>query len=876
MATAPDVRVKLSAEGVEEVVRAMQQVQKAASNVGSAKKDVGLLGKAFEDLKDVLPTIGLALAAEKMGELVVHALESADAIGKLSQKTGVSTETLSVLSYAAKLADADFQQLGKGLEKFNKTMGELDQGSSTAASAVRRLFGSSQALNGLNTEQRLTKTIDALGKMEAGYQKTKTAQDFFGKSGAELIPLFDSLADGGMEKARLKAQALGLIIDEDLAKSAERANDAMKTLELQAQGLATQFASGLAPAIANAAEAFTEATTSGQKGMNGMQLVGKGLGKVIEGITAAFIVVGKTIGTVVALGLEQFDALRQGAGLLFDYIKTGGAFKPGNTEKLGASLTKLGQGSADRQSAIVDSYGDDLYKTLDKLFNGDATVEGISKKAGGGKGQATLVPDSATAQALAARLLAQLSNEQSIFKLQQEILATQQKADYDKGLIDLQTYYDDRRKTIEAESDKQIEALKKQRAQLAATSLGIAGQESDDQIQAKKIKRMQDLDNFDAKIKEAQLQRTIDLNKVEDERTNAEFKLQQARQDAEKQIQALQGKTYDAAIANIQKEYEARKKAGLDDLTNANLAAVQTKQAGYQEFQRQGSQGDAQLGLQKARIDNSLAGGDLFPFEAVQKYDEAVKKLIPDLMAAAEAQLANAQTPEERASAEQRIEQLKALGIQADQTKIQMANFKAGVQSALQSNLANFFTKGIEEAHNFGDAMRGLALSVVDSLRQMAAQMLATYATQQLLKLAGGAFGGGGGGTVGAAEGGYISGPGTSTSDSIPARLSNGEFVVRASAVSQPGVLPLLAHLNKGVGTPTLASRGVPRFADGGLVDAAGIGGGGGIGELHLGIEEGIIVKRVMGALKTKEAGRIQIQQMRQNQKSAKSALGGN
>tara|TARA_R100001015_G_C4607108_1_gene162205 strand:- start:222 stop:1424 length:1203 start_codon:yes stop_codon:yes gene_type:complete len=34
-----------------------------------------------------------------------------------------------------------------------------------------------------------------------------------------------------------------------------------------------------------------------------------------------------------------------------------------------------------------------------------------------------------------------------------------------------------------------------------------------------------------------------------------------------------------------------------------------------------------------------------------------------------------------------------------------------------------------------------------------------------------------------AAEGGFVSGPGTETSDSIPARLSDGEFVVKASAV---------------------------------------------------------------------------------------------
>jgi len=48
-----------------------------------------------------------------------------------------------------------------------------------------------------------------------------------------------------------------------------------------------------------------------------------------------------------------------------------------------------------------------------------------------------------------------------------------------------------------------------------------------------------------------------------------------------------------------------------------------------------------------------------------------------------------------------------------------------------------------------------------------------------------------------AAEGGYISGPGTQTSDSIPARLSNGEYVIKASSVSKYGK-NFLDNVNEG------------------------------------------------------------------------------
>lgn len=83
-------------------------------------------------------------------------------------------------------------------------------------------------------------------------------------------------------------------------------------------------------------------------------------------------------------------------------------------------------------------------------------------------------------------------------------------------------------------------------------------------------------------------------------------------------------------------------------------------------------------------------------------------------------------------------------------------------------------------------------------------------------------FGGGGGNAYGFhfATGGRVTGPGTSTSDSIPAWLSNEEFVVKAAAVRKPGVLRLLEAINSG------QDLGFAKFANGGLVGGGSAGGG--------------------------------------------------
>lgn len=70
----------------------------------------------------------------------------------------------------------------------------------------------------------------------------------------------------------------------------------------------------------------------------------------------------------------------------------------------------------------------------------------------------------------------------------------------------------------------------------------------------------------------------------------------------------------------------------------------------------------------------------------------------------------------------------------------------------------------------------------------------------------------------GFATGGYVSGAGTGTSDSIPAMLSNGEYVLTAKTVKRLGV-DYLDRLNEGKAlAPSMAKLPKFKFAEGGLV----------------------------------------------------------
>lgn len=148
-----------------------------------------------------------------------------------------------------------------------------------------------------------------------------------------------------------------------------------------------------------------------------------------------------------------------------------------------------------------------------------------------------------------------------------------------------------------------------------------------------------------------------------------------------------------------------------------------------------------------------------------------------------------------------------------EQQKINTISKIQQTSNQLAKDFSGAITDWITGAKSFGDAMKSVLQQLISQLIQAA-----LYAT-----IVAACTGGGGGfaarwkGAFGKAfaSGGSVAGPGTGTSDSVPAMLSNGEYVLNAQAVDRLGV-PFLNGLNTG------RLRG---FASGGLVGSGGVAG---------------------------------------------------
>lgn len=192
---------------------------------------------------------GATLAAGALGVAVKGAIDHADALGKAAQKAGVTVEALSRLEYAAKLSDVSLEGLTGGLQKLSKGMADAAGGKGPAAAfkalgiAVTDNTGKLRDSNVVFTE-----IADRFSRLEDGATKTALAMQIFGKSGAEMIPLLNSGADG-LGRMADESDRLGYTISGTTAAAAEKFNDTLTTIAASMQGVVNEVMAAALPAL---------------------------------------------------------------------------------------------------------------------------------------------------------------------------------------------------------------------------------------------------------------------------------------------------------------------------------------------------------------------------------------------------------------------------------------------------------------------------------------------------------------------------------------------------------------------------------------------------------------------------------------------------
>ncbi|MBQ0112233.1 MAG: hypothetical protein KBT03_03795 [Bacteroidales bacterium] len=227
------------------------KLQKTGSNVEKVGKNitkgVTAIGGAF-----VGATTGMTAIAEK-------AAGAADQIDKMSQKIGVSREAYQELDFIMSQNGMDVDKLQGGMKKLVDTMQSAQSGGKGATEAFEKLNVAYQNADGTlrSQEELFYDTISALQGMTNEAERNALANDVFGKSASEMIPLLNSGA-GSMEELRQKAHDLGLVMSDDTIDAGVKLTDTMDQLKRSFEQVGLQVGSELLPYVQEFAEYLIE------------------------------------------------------------------------------------------------------------------------------------------------------------------------------------------------------------------------------------------------------------------------------------------------------------------------------------------------------------------------------------------------------------------------------------------------------------------------------------------------------------------------------------------------------------------------------------------------------------------------------------------
>lgn len=197
-------------------------------------------------------------AGRALGGMVTSVIETGDQIDELAQSTGISTDALQELAYAASFSSMDLQGVGGAMMKLTRNMQSAANGSEETASAFRKLGVPVKDSSG-----KLRAADDVLMDLAARFQtmpdsatKTALAMQIFGKTGGKMIPFLNEGREG-IGRLREEAQRLGVVLDKDTIANAEKAADQMGVFKASLTGLKNQIVGPLIPLITEMSKGFS-------------------------------------------------------------------------------------------------------------------------------------------------------------------------------------------------------------------------------------------------------------------------------------------------------------------------------------------------------------------------------------------------------------------------------------------------------------------------------------------------------------------------------------------------------------------------------------------------------------------------------------------
>jgi hypothetical protein len=169
-----------------------------------------------------------------------------DEMWRLSKTTGVAVEALSSLKFAANESSVETENLAKAFPKMAKFMEEAAHGGKEQIETLQQLGLRMADLRAMTPDEQFRAMAEAISRIQNPTLRVAAALKVFGKSGAELLPMF-AAGRAGIEAYEEEARNLGLVMSGPAAQAAHVLNKSLGLIPKVIASISRSIGSVLAP-----------------------------------------------------------------------------------------------------------------------------------------------------------------------------------------------------------------------------------------------------------------------------------------------------------------------------------------------------------------------------------------------------------------------------------------------------------------------------------------------------------------------------------------------------------------------------------------------------------------------------------------------------
>lgn len=193
---------------------------------------------------------GLQQAGDAAYQFMKTASDFGSEFHDMSTLTGMSAESLSAMSIALEQSGSSLETMVKPLGKFSVLLADAASGSEKAAASLTQLGLDPQRAM-VDLEGSLDKVIERIKSAESPTEKWMLASEAFGQRGAAAVLKFIEQADGTIPELTAKFRAMGLTMTNENAAAADELGDQMILLGTQFKMVGFQVAREFMPMVTN-------------------------------------------------------------------------------------------------------------------------------------------------------------------------------------------------------------------------------------------------------------------------------------------------------------------------------------------------------------------------------------------------------------------------------------------------------------------------------------------------------------------------------------------------------------------------------------------------------------------------------------------------